>query len=147
MFYILKTPEKIYTIGTGQRSIEDFIEIISSYNIEALIDVRSFPKSRFEYFKRENLEPILRKEGLEYHYLGKELGGFRKGGYLAYTNTDEFKAGINILEAISTTRLSVIICAERFPWRCHRRFIADALHKRGWRVEHIIDKGKVWVPR
>jgi len=139
--------KKIYTLGTGQRSIEDFIEIINSYNIEAVIDVRSFPKSKFEHFKRENLAPLLRKEGFEYYYLGKELGGFRKGGYLAYTNTVEFEKGINILESIATARLSLIICAERFPWKCHRRFIARALHKKGWEIDHIIDKGKVWVPR
>lgn len=141
------TSKKIYTMGTGHRSIEDFIETINSYNIEALIDVRSFPKSKFEYFKKENLEPHLKKEGFEYHYLGKELGGFRKGGYESYTHTDEFESGINALETIATHKLSVIICAERFPWKCHRRFIARELHKRRWRIEHIIDKGRVWVPR
>ena len=89
---------------------------------------------------------MLQKEGFEYHYLGKELGGFRKGGYEAYTHTDEFESGINMLEAIAAKKLSVIICAEHFPWKCHRRFIARALQKRGWKVEHIIDKGRVWSP-
>jgi len=138
--------KKIYTLGTGLRSIEDFIEIINCYNIEAIIDVRSFPKSKLDHFKKANLESFLKKELLEYRYLGKELGGFRKGGYENYTRTREFESGVNKLEEIATEKMSAIICAERFPWKCHRRFIARALQQRGWEVVHIIDKGKVWTP-
>jgi uncharacterized protein (DUF488 family) len=139
--------KKIYTLGTDLRSLEDFIEIISSYSIETIIDVRSFPTSKLDHFKKTNLEPLLKKEMFEYHHLGKELGGFRKGGYKNYTLTKEFELGINVLESIASKKTCVIICAERFPWKCHRRFIASALQKRGWKVEHIIDKDKVWVPK
>ena len=139
--------KKIYTLGTNKRSEEDFIEILLAYNIQSLIDVRSFPRSKIQIFRRENLEPTLRLEGIEYHFFGTELGGFRKGGYLAYTITDDFSKGIDLLESIALTKTSVIICAERFPWKCHRKWIARELHKRGWEVDHIIDKGKVWVPK
>jgi uncharacterized protein (DUF488 family) len=138
--------KKIYTLGTDLRSLEDFIEILSAYGIEAVVDVRSFPSSKLEYFKRVNLEPLLKNEMIEYHYLGSKLGGFRKGGYRNYTHTNEFREGVDALEAIASKRLSVIICAERFPWKCHRRFIAMELQRRGWKVHHIIDKDKVWIP-
>jgi len=136
----------IYTLGTDLRSIEDFMEILSAYGIEAVIDVRSFPVSKLEHFKKDNLEDMLRKEMFRYHYLGKRLGGFRKGGYRAYTYTTEFKEGIDELEDIAKINISTIICAERFPWKCHRRFIAMELRRRGWKVHHIIEKGKVWTP-
>ncbi len=139
--------KRIFTLGTGLRSIEDFIEIISGYNIEAVLDVRSFPTSKFDHFKKINLEYFLKKEMFEYHYLGKELGGFRKEGYEKYTHTEEFAHGLDRLEGIASVKTSVIICAEHFPWKCHRRFIARGLQKRGWIVEHIIDKGKVWIPK
>jgi uncharacterized protein (DUF488 family) len=139
--------KKIYTLGTNKRSEEDFIEILLAYNIQSLIDVRSFPRSKIPVFRRENLEHLLTLEKIEYHFIGKELGGFRKGGYIAYTITDDFRKGIDLLESIALTKTSVIICAERFPWKCHRKWIARELHKRGWGVEHIIDKGKVWVPK
>jgi uncharacterized protein (DUF488 family) len=139
--------KKIYTLGTGLRSMEDFIEIINSFSIEAIIDVRSFPNSRLKHFKKADLEPLLKKEQFEYHYLGKELGGLRKGGYDNYTRTKEFGLGIDTLVETASGKSSVIICAEHFPWKCHRRFIARALQKREWEVEHIIDKGKVWVPK
>ena len=139
--------KKIYTLGTDRRTEEDFIEILLAYNIQSLIDVRRFPKSKIPIFRRENLEPLLRREELEYHFLGEELGGFRKGGYIAYTLTDNFSKGIALLESLALQKTAVIICAERFPWKCHRKWIARELHKRGWEVDHIIDKGKVWVPK
>jgi uncharacterized protein (DUF488 family) len=139
--------KKIFSLGTDRRSEEDFIEILLAYNIEALIDVRRFPKSKIPTFTRVNLEGLLKYEGIEYHFLGDELGGFRKGGYIAYTLTADFMQGIERLESIATDKLSVIICAERFPWKCHRRWISRELHKKGWDVEHIIDKGKVWAPK
>lgn len=138
--------KKIYTLGTDRRTEEDFIEILHAYNITSLIDVRSFPKSKFNIFNKEELRALLEREGIEYHYLGKELGGFRKGGYIAYTLTDEFKRGIEILENIAKGKTSVILCAEKFPWKCHRRWISKELQKNGWTVEHILDKGKVWIP-
>lgn len=139
--------KKIYTLGTSRRSEEDFIEILLNYDIKTLIDVRSYPKSKIQIFTRENLENLLKKENIAYVFLGKELGGFRKGGYEAYTTTEDFKIGIDELENIAGDGNAVIICAEKFPWKCHRRWIARELHRRGWQVEHIIDKGKVWIPK
>jgi uncharacterized protein (DUF488 family) len=137
----------IYTLGTDLRSEEDFIEILLAYNIQSVIDVRSFPRSRIAAFERKNLESLLTLEGIEYHFLGSELGGFRKGGYTSYIITDEFLRGIILLESIAFKKTSVIICAERFPWKCHRKWIARELYNRGWEVKHIIDKGKVWIPK
>jgi uncharacterized protein (DUF488 family) len=139
--------KRIYTLGTGRRSEEDFIEILLSYNIQALIDVRSLPRSKLPIFRKENLENLLRRKGIEYHFLGKELGGFRKGGYTAYIITDDFKKGIDLLESVAAVKTSVIVCAERFPWKCHRKWISRELHKRGWEVDHIIEKGKLWIPK
>lgn len=138
--------KRIYTLGTSRRTEEDFIEILQAYSIECLIDVRHFPKSRLPHFSREALEDSLAKNGIEYRWLGKELGGFRKGGYESYTQTPEFSQGIDTLEEAASGRTSVVVCAERFPWKCHRRWIARELHRRGWLVEHILEKDRVWTP-
>jgi uncharacterized protein (DUF488 family) len=139
--------KKIYTLGTDRRSEEDFTEILLAYSIQSLIDVRSFPRSKIPIFSRENLEDLLKREGIEYHFLGKELGGFRKGGYTSYIISDEFNKGIDLIESIAIYKMSVIICAEKLPWKCHRKWISRELHKRDWEVDHIIDKGKVWIPK
>lgn len=135
----------IYTLGTDRRSEEDFIETLLFYDIKTVIDVRRFPKSKIHTFTKEYLEKLLKREGIYYVFLGVDLGGFRKGGYEAYSTTEEFKNGIDKLEK-AVDNNAVIICAERFPWKCHRRWIARELHRRGWLVKHIIDKGKLWVP-
>ena len=137
----------IFTLGTSTRSEEDFIEILLFYGIDRVIDVRSFPKSKIPAFTRAYLSNMLQREGLQYLHLGRELGGLRKGGFDAYTSTDEFRSGMDRLEEIASVGTAVIICAERFPWKCHRRWIARELHRRGWKIEHIIDKGKVWIPK
>jgi len=136
----------IYTLGTSTRSGEEFIELFKHYHIETVVDVRSFPQSRFEHFNKENLAGILEGEGFHYVYLGNELGGFRKGGYLAYTKTAPYQEGISHLEKIGSQGITAFFCAERFPWRCHRRFIASSLEERGWKVEHVLEKGRVWRP-
>ena len=115
----------VYTIGSSVRSIEEFLEILEIYGIKCVIDVRRFPTSRLEYFKREKLFDILNKQGIKYCYLGKELGGYRRGGYEAYMKTETYLKTIERLQKIVQQRVSVIMCAERLPWRCHRRFIAQ----------------------
>jgi len=105
----------IYTLGTSTLTKEDFLELLNSYHIETVVDVRSFPQSRFEHFKKENLTGILKEGGFNYFYLGKELGGFRKGGYLSYTKTLPYQEGISYLEHIGNESITSFICAERFP--------------------------------
>jgi uncharacterized protein (DUF488 family) len=137
----------IYTLGTSNHTKEEFLELLKYYHIETVVDVRSFPQSRFEHFKKDNLARILQGEGFKYVYLGKELGGFRKGGYLSYTKTVPYQEGISHLEQIGKESITAFICAERLAWKCHRRFIASSLEEKGWLVEHIIEKGRVWRPK
>ena len=134
----------IYTIGTGNRTLEEFIDILETYKIKAVIDVRSFPLSKnFPHFSKDNLAEVLKKEGFEYIHLGKELGGFRKGGYEAHMKTAEFKRGIEKVEEIAMKDITVFFCAEKLFFRCHRKFISDILSEKGWRVFHIVEKGRV----
>ncbi len=139
--------KRVFTLGTSTRSEEDFVEILLFYGISTVVDVRSFPKSKIPTFTQAYLSDLLQREGLKYCFLGRELGGLRKGGYDAYTETDAFRLGVDRLEEIAAVSTAVIICVERFPWKCHRRWIARELHRRGWTIEHINDKGKVWIPK
>jgi uncharacterized protein (DUF488 family) len=70
---------KLLTIGHSSRPIEEFITLLKNYEIEILVDVRAFPSSsKFPHFNKENLETSLFQSDIEYHWLGKELGGHRK---------------------------------------------------------------------
>jgi len=55
-----------------------------------------------------------------------------------------FAKGVEVLSAIGREERVAFMCAERFPWKCHRRFIAAELERRRWRVIHIIDKDRTW---
>ena len=50
-----KIKNPIYSIGYGNRSLENFLLILKRFNIDFLIDVRSSPFSKFkiEYNKNE----------------------------------------------------------------------------------------------
>lgn len=137
----------IFTLGTSTRSAEEFITLLKEHGVAAVVDVRRFPSSRFEHFSQQNLIRILTEAGLEYIYLGQELGGYRREGYRAFATSAEFKEGVAHLRQIARDKIIVIICAERFPWRCHRRFISQELEKQGALVIHIIGPGRDWQPR
>jgi uncharacterized protein (DUF488 family) len=138
---------EVYTLGTSTRSAPEFLALLKDFGIQTVVDVRRFPTSRFEHFGRERLSQLLRKALINYIYLGHELGGYRPGGYPAFTSSPQFQQGLDRLEEVAKEEKVAIICAERFPWHCHRRFIAQKLEERGWRVVHIIDRGQVWIPR
>lgn len=134
----------VYTAGTSTQEPEEFFELLNAYGIKRVIDVRRFPtSSRFPHFKRENLMHSLPERGIDYIYLGDKLGGYRSGGYEVYMETNGFRKGLDDLERLASETPSAFFCAEKLFWRCHRRFIADRLIKRGWEVRHIIEKDKV----
>jgi uncharacterized protein (DUF488 family) len=141
---IIPVERNILTLGTSNRSWEEFIHLLRTYRVEMVIDVRSFPGSRFAHFRQASLNPSLAEAGFGYYYLGKELGGYRREGYEAYTQTLPYLAGIELLERMSSRCRSAMVCAERLPWRCHRRFIGRSLRDRGWKVIHLIDEKRVW---
>lgn len=134
----------IYTIGTSTRSIEEFIQLLRGHGVDAVVDVRRFPSSRFEWFCGEILSDLLNKAGIAYISMGEQLGGYRKGGYQSFAGTRRFQESLTELEEIARRKSSCIVCAERLPWRCHRRFIGLELEKRGWHVVHIIEHGRYW---
>ena len=137
----------IYSLGTSNRTAGEFLDLFAEHGIEVGVDIRSFPTSRYPHFIKQPLQNFLESNGIQYEYLGKELGGFRKGGYPAYMETDSFRKGLERLEEIGRRRRSAFFCAETFSWRCHRRWVAKKLIERGWKVIPIVEKRRVWGPR
>lgn len=68
----------IWTIGHSTRPLEEFIGMLKAFQIELLVDIRSFPGSRkFPQFNKENLEISLPENNVQYTHL-KKLAGRRK---------------------------------------------------------------------
>ncbi len=137
----------VYTIGHSNRSLDEFLNLLKHYGISIIVDVRRFPKStKYPYFSKDNLVNSLSREGIKYIWLGDKLGGFRNGGYVNYMKHREFKEGLQLLIKIIESNPNVgIMCCEKFWFKCHRKFIANELAKKGYIVIHIIDKDKVGV--
>lgn len=132
----------VWTIGHSNRSKNVFFELLREQNIQVLVDVRSFPTSKIEHFKREEMERWLPENGIEYVWLGKELGGYRRGGYKAHMRTKLFREGIKRLLETAAEKRTCIMCMEPNPKYCHRRFISAHLERKGVKVIHIIAKGQ-----
>ena len=138
----MKNKLQIWTIGHSNRSIDAFLELLGEHEIEVLVDARSFPTSKIEHFKREEMEKWLPEHGIEYVWLGKELGGYRRGGYKRHMRTKLFREGIKKLLEIAKTGRTCIMCMEVNPKYCHRRFISAHLERKSVKVMHIIGKGQ-----
>jgi uncharacterized protein (DUF488 family) len=151
----MKTGAIVYTIGHSTRTINEFIKIFRAYKIQAVVDVRTIPRSRHNpQFNEEELRANLLKNDIGYIHL-EGLGGLRHTtkasvntawrnssfrGFADYMQTSEFKNSIELLIKISAEKQAVIMCAEAVPWRCHRSLIGDALVIRNIRVEDIMSE-------
>jgi uncharacterized protein (DUF488 family) len=148
---------ELWTIGHSTLPSERLIEVLRSFEIEVLADVRSFPGSRrYPQFNKDQLKVSLAAVGVEYqHY--PELGGRRNArpdslnmawrnkmfrGYADYMETGEFRLGIARLVDVAKARRTAIMCAEAVWWRCHRSLISDYLKASGVGVTHIMAAGK-----
>ncbi|MBI2284544.1 MAG: DUF488 domain-containing protein [Bacteroidetes bacterium] len=147
----------IYTIGHSTHSIAVFLDMLHSFDIKALADIRSLPGSRkFPQFDRENLKISLEETGIQYIHLA-DLGGRRKKkkdsknnrwnndsfrAYADYMETGEFESGIAKLEFIALQQPTAYMCSEAVWWRCHRSMVSDYLKAKGWTVLHIMTTGK-----
>ena len=143
----------LWTIGHSTLAIEDFLNRLTVFRIETLVDVRSYPGSRrYPQFNQENLNSSLAGAGIDYLHL-RELGGRRRSrpdslnlawrnesfrGYADYMETSEFHEGIERLLAIAGERATAIMCSEAVWWRCHRSLISDYLKVKGIEVVHIM---------
>ncbi len=129
---------KIWDVGHSTLSEEDFISLLQKNRIEIVVDVRRFPSSRkFPHFEKNNLQKSLLEKKFFYLWMGDELGGFRKEGYEEWMKTEKFSRGLEKLEMVAKNKRTAFMCAEGDHKRCHRRFIASSLEKRGWEVNHI----------
>lgn len=147
-------PATVWTIGHSTRTLQEFLDLLADYRIEAVADVRRFPGSRrHPHFASEALAASLPTHGLSYQWI-PSLGGRRKvqpgspntawrnasfQGYADYLATPEFVQGLTDLLQLAGQKRTAMMCAEALWWRCHRSIIADVLKLRGIEVIHIAD--------
>ena len=134
------------TVGHGNRSAEEFIDLLKDAGVSYVVDIRSIPHSvRFPHFGSQALRSSLRRAGIDYIYLGDLLGGkplphekinsqWRQGHLdpwvvASLRRTPRWKEGIQKLAALVSDRAATgqqgcLLCSETDPARCHRSFVA-----------------------
>ncbi|MEN6623163.1 MAG: DUF488 domain-containing protein [Smithella sp.] len=145
----------IYTIGHSTRPVEKFIQILETYKIEKVVDVRTIAASKYNpQYNKAELSKSLNREHIGYVHC-KGLGGLRHPlkasvntgwrnasfrGYADFMQTMEFQENIEQLMELARDKRIVIMCAEALPWRCHRSLIGDALFIRNIAVIDIFSE-------
>lgn len=143
----------IFTIGYGDRSIDEFIAVLKAHQLDYLIDVRSAPYSRFKpEFSKEALEKALQQQGIRYVFMGDTLGGrptdpaFLTDGNVDYEKVEtgeSYQVGIKRLQTAFERQVRVVLmCSEGKPEHCHRsKLIAATLQHLSIPVIHIDESG------
>ncbi|WP_394275470.1 DUF488 family protein [Luteococcus sp.] len=147
----------IHTIGHSTRPLEELVDLLESFQVTHLVDIRTVPGSRHNpQYSERVLADELPGLGIDYCRM-KGLGGLRKTqrdspnmgwrnasfrGYADYMQTAEFARAVEELAELARAHCVAIMCAEAVPWRCHRSMVGDAMLVRGFEVLDIMGLGK-----
>ena len=141
---------RVYTIGFTKKSASEFFELLRESGAKRLVDVRLNNVSQLAGFAKKNdLEYFLRKIcKMNYVHLPdlaptKELlDAYRSGHRDWQTYEREFIALMDdrrvAKKAIKRTIANAcLLCSEDKPEHCHRRLVAEYLHRHWGNVEIV----------
>ncbi|MGN1287064.1 MAG: DUF488 family protein [Bradyrhizobium sp.] len=150
-----------FTIGHSNRSLEDFVAVLTAACIDRVVDIRTVPRSRTNpQFNKDTLPGSLKAAGISYEHLA-DLGGLRGKArsvppsvngfwsnesfhnYADYALSPQFHAGLRHLRDEGRGQRCAMMCSEAVWWRCHRRIVADYLIAAGESVVHIMGEGRL----
>ena len=146
----------LFTIGYQQRSLSEYLDLLSKSEINVLVDVRATAWSRKPGFSKGALARALANVGIEYvhaPFVGnpKHLRAAAKSHEECLEKYEELLVGRAdmlemferlVAEYLQTRKRVCITCFERHPDDCHRGILANHWRKRGRRrVEHLAPSG------
>lgn len=122
----------LYSIGHGQKTQEEFLSELKSFDIQFLVDVRTSPYSKWApQYNQGMIERWLADNGIRYVYMGDSIGGrpqnedcYDEEGYFDYKRMAQeptFTIGIQrLVDANKQNCRVAIMCSESDPSECHR---------------------------
>jgi hypothetical protein len=141
----------IYTVGHSTHPIEVFIDLLNTFSINCLIDVRSVAASSYNpQYNKEPLSNFLKANGINYMHFAEEFGARHsdpdllddegKVNFELVRKSWNFKNGVERLWlGVDKGDTIALMCSESEPFDCHRfSMISIALEKDGFEVRHIL---------
>jgi uncharacterized protein (DUF488 family) len=151
------SPAPLFTVGHSTRPLEEFLGILEAHGVALVADVRRFPGSRrHPQFAQEALRAALADHGVDYLWM-PALGGRRArargappspwrvvafAAYADHMTTPDYRAAAEALADEARRRPTAVLCAEAFPYSCHRRLVSDWAELHGIPVEHLLSAAR-----
>ena len=150
-------PLPLFTVGHSNRTIEAFIDVLLSEQIELVVDVRRLPGSRrYPQFDEDALRSSLTAAGIGMvrnaaltgrrpvsHDVPFETNALWRNrsfhNYADHALSDDFREGLSELRRAGHEQRAAVMCSEAVWWRCHRRIIADHLIAHDEQVIHLLE--------
>lgn len=141
----------IYTVGHSTHPIEVFLDLLKTFSINCLIDVRSVAASSYNpQYNKEPLSNFLKANRITYLHFAEEFGARHtdpdllddegKVNFELVRKSWNFKNGVErIWQSIDKGFTIALMCSEGEPFDCHRfSMVSIALEKDGFEVTHIL---------
>ena len=143
----------VLTVGHSNHLLADFMALLQKHGVTIVADIRTSPYSRYTpQFNHDSLRDALEDKGIDYVFLGGELGGrpadrscYDESGRVLYervAETDAFDDGIRAVTHLAEQGCVGLMCSEKDPLDCHRTLlVARAMADREISVRHILANG------
>jgi len=135
--------KKLYTIGFGGKSLEEFINLIKKNNIQKLVDIRLKTSSQLSGFaKSRDLKFILKIFNIDYeHIVDLAPDDFILKKYRNDKNWKEYEEKFKKLmnqrnakkilnKLVEESKAVCLLCSENEPTKCHRRLVVELLKEK-----------------
>jgi uncharacterized protein (DUF488 family) len=142
----------LYTIGYSGFQVRDFIKELKKRDVNAVVDVRSKPYSKFHSdYNKEAITEILSQHNIHYFNFDKSFGArqtnpkYCTDGYVdfeKFARSEIFLDGINrIADGCENGMVIALMCAEKDPISCHRAILVSR-YLTEYDVRHIVPGGE-----
>lgn len=143
---------ELTTIGYERAGVEDLVATLKAARVRVLIDVRAVPWSQRPEFRKTALASMLAAAGIDYAHL-PGLGNPRRrhaadeaepvadfaAFFRRHLASPAAEADLLRASELAQEGGACLMCLEKDPNRCHRRFVAEALEKMApLTVRHLV---------
>jgi len=138
----------VYSIGYGNRTYDEFTQLLERFGFTHVVDVRAVPYSNYQVeFRRENLAELLPAKGFRYVFMGDTLGGATvRAASESKEAREVFELGLRKLLSAATnpTYKMALMCGCLLPHKCHRgKLLGQALLEQQVSYLHIVREGEL----